>query len=417
MPRQQLFSPGNAFIQGRAAAQQYRAGEQRNALAQMEIDNAPAQMQRRNRLGELQVEGAEMGIDVERAKIGYARLKQALDSGDPKAYVLQREPDLVAKLQQQGVDLASLDNDTAARVIDGFAREYAGKAGMLPGNQLNAGVQSTFVGKNGNLWLVGRDGQVRDSGTPVSQFAQKPVEAAGGLYSYDPGRGALTGQIATAEQQIGAAASKAGAQQSAKEAATTAAIPQQTAAKTQGERSAVFIDEGLRAADSMPVINRALELLDSVKTGGIDAAKLAATNFFGVTGADEAELSNNLGKAVLSQLRATFGAQFTEREGARLQQIEAGFGKSTEGNKRLLQQTKQIVERAARRGIAAAESTGDKFSADEIRRSMSMTLNPSNARQSQQQQGPIRIQSDAEYNALPSGAQYIAPDGSTRTKR
>lgn len=220
MPRQQLFSPGNAFIQGRAAAQQYRAGEQRNALAQMELDNAPAQMQRRNRLVELQVEGAEMGIDVERAKLGYARLKQALDSGDPKAYVLQREPDLVAKLQQQGIDLASLDNDTAARVIDGFAREYAGKAGMLPGNQLNAGVQSTFVGKNGNLWLVGRDGQVRDTGTPVSQFAQRPVEAAGGLYSFDPGRGQLTGQIASPGSQINASAREAAAVQGAKDAAS-----------------------------------------------------------------------------------------------------------------------------------------------------------------------------------------------------
>ena len=31
--------------------------------------------------------------------------------------------------------------------------------------------------------------------------------------------------------------------------------------------------------------------------------------------------------------------------------------------------------------------------------------------------GPARISSDAEYNALPSGATYIAPDGSTRTKR
>lgn len=381
MATQQLFSPANAFIQGRAAAQQYRAGEQRNALAQMELDNAPVQMERRNRLADLQVEGAQMGIDAERAKVGYARLKQALDSGNPKAYVLQREPELVAKLQQQGVDLASVDDQTAARIIDGFAREYAGKAGILPANEMQSGVQSTFVGKNGNMWLVGRDGHVRDTGTAVSQFAQKPVEAGGGLYSYDPGRGALTGQIASPKVQIGAAAAKAGAQQEAKESATTAAIPQQVGAKTQAERSAVFIDEGLRAADSLPVINRALELLDSVKTGGIDAAKLAATNFFGITGADEAELSNNLGKAVLSQLRATFGAQFTEREGARLDQIEANFGKSTAGNRRLLQQTKQIVERAARRGINAAEETGDMFSADEIRRSMSMDLRPASPAQ------------------------------------
>jgi hypothetical protein len=155
-----------------------------------------------------------------------------------------------------------------------------------------------------------------------------------------------------------------------------------TQAKTGADRQAVFIDEGMSAADSLPVINRAIELLDSVPTGGLNAAKLAATNFFGVTGADEGELSNNMGKAVLSQLRATFGAAFTEREGARLSEIEAGFGKSPATNKRLMGQVKNIVERAARRGIEAARASGDEFSAREIERSMNARLGqPENASQ------------------------------------
>lgn len=33
------------------------------------------------------------------------------------------------------------------------------------------------------------------------------------------------------------------------------------------------------------------------------------------------------------------------------------------------------------------------------------------------QQAPVQVKSEAEYNALPSGAQYIAPDGSTRRKK
>jgi hypothetical protein len=154
-----------------------------------------------------------------------------------------------------------------------------------------------------------------------------------------------------------------------------------TTAKTQTERQALQISEGLSAADSMPVINRAIELLDSVSTGGLDAAKLAATNFFGVTGADEGELSNNLGKAVLSQLRATFGAQFTQEEGKRLEGIEAGFGKSTAANKRLMEQVKTIVERSARRGLQAAQAAGDDFTAQEIQRSLDMRLTPGRAPQ------------------------------------
>src|SRR5690606_2660551 len=144
-----------------------------------------------------------------------------------------------------------------------------------------------------------------------------------------------------------AASQVAGAQQEAREAATTEAIPGQIGARTRTERFALQVDEGLSAADSLPVVNRALELLDTVQTGGIHAAQLAATRLLGVTGADETELSNDLGKAVLSQLRATFGAQFTEREGARLAEIEADYGKSTEGNRRLMEQTKKLVERVA----------------------------------------------------------------------
>lgn len=147
-------------------------------------------------------------------------------------------------------------------------------------------------------------------------------------------------------------------------------------AKENQKRYASMISEGYKAADALPIVNRGLELLGSVSTGGIDAAKLKATNLFGVTGADEAELSANLGKAVLAQLRTTFGAQFTENEGRRLQEIEAGFGKSTEGNKRLLDQAKKLVERVARRGIDAAKRTNNAFDADEIDRAMQFSLSP-----------------------------------------
>jgi hypothetical protein len=168
-------------------------------------------------------------------------------------------------------------------------------------------------------------------------------------------------QITTADQEAAGAGTVAGGT---------------ATGKGNAERNQTFINEGLAAADSLPVLNRAIDLLDSVPTGGIEAAKLAATNLLGVTGADEAELSANMGKAVLSQLRSTFGAAFTEREGARLQAIEAGFGKSTEGNKRLLQQAKKLVERAARRGMNAAKDAGDSFSYSEIEGSINMKLDP-----------------------------------------
>ena len=114
------------------------------------------------------------------------------------------------------------------------------------------------------------------------------------------------------------------------------------------------------------MLRRSINLLNTIPTGGLAAAKLAATDFLGVTGADEGELSANLGRAVLSQLKDTFGAAFTDQEGLRLERLSARFGRSTESNKRILQQALMIAEESANRGIARAYDDGDVETASEI---------------------------------------------------
>lgn len=138
--------------------------------------------------------------------------------------------------------------------------------------------------------------------------------------------------------------------------------------RAEGEEKRIqnTIDEGLDAAQGVSTLYRALDLLDSVDTGGFDAAAIKAKQWLGIESADEGELSSSLGKAVLSQLRSTFGAAFTEREGARLEGIEARMGANTATNKRLLQQTLSIVERAANRAIDAAYEIGDTRTARDI---------------------------------------------------
>jgi len=140
----------------------------------------------------------------------------------------------------------------------------------------------------------------------------------------------------------------------------------QVLAKRQEERSQDVINRGRAAAESTALLRRTLSLLDSIPTGGLEAAKLAATDFLGVTGADEGELSANLGRAVLSQLRETFGAAFTEREGARLDRLSARFGRSTASNQRIIQQALMIATESANRAIARAEEDDDIETASEI---------------------------------------------------
>ena len=171
------------------------------------------------------------------------------------------------------------------------------------------------------------------------------------------------------------------------------AAEQKEIRKANARRKQGFIDNGVTAADSMANIRRSIDLLQTVETGGIDNVILKAKQLFGVEGSNEAELSANLGKSILAQLKPIFGAAFTASEGARLERIEAKFGSSTEANKRLLNQVFKITERAARRGLAAAENQGADFTANEIREAMAFKLDdkdfssPSPAQQGQLPQG------------------------------
>ena len=188
------------------------------------------------------------------------------------------------------------------------------------------------------------------------------IEIAAG--SYDPSTGKLkTTTAPLAGYDVVSKLGETGAEE------TTRKIGQrrgETQVAGEEKRASELIDRGLLAAESTAVVRRAIELLETVKTGGIDSIRFAAKRFFGVEGADEGELSNSLGKAVLSQLRETFGAQFTESEGKRLERIEAGFSKSPENNKRLLAQVLRIANRTAARARKVAKKRGDVDTVQDI---------------------------------------------------
>jgi len=176
----------------------------------------------------------------------------------------------------------------------------------------------------------------------------------------------------------------------------------ETVAAGKASRGQEWINRGATAAEAYPVLGRALQLLEGgTETGGWDNAKLMASNFFGVTGADEAELSNNLGKAVLSQLRETFGAAFTVEEGRRLEGIEANYGKSTEGNKRLLQQAQKILNEVMKRGIKAAKDSGDDAAIEAINGGYIFDLSmPNDAPVTDDFSAMISAMSDEELRAI-----------------
>ena len=189
---------------------------------------------------------------------------------------------------------------------------------------------------------------------------------AGRTRVLDPIRGEITDP--TEKQNVIEAAIASGP---AEAGAMAAARTQATGSE---ERAQGIINQGQDAANSTAVLRRSLALLDRVATGGFNRVALATKKLFGVEGGDEGELSANLGKAVLSQLRATFGAAFTAKEGESLKQIEAGFGSSVDTNKRLLNNALAIAENSAQKAIRRAELRGDYETADEIEAALQFNL-------------------------------------------
>ena len=180
-------------------------------------------------------------------------------------------------------------------------------------------------------------------------------------------------------------------------------------AKASTNRKQGFIDNGIQAADSLANMNRALTLIDKMETGGIDKVALDAKRLFGVESADEGELTNLMGKSVLAQLKPLFGGAFTKAEADQLLKIENGLGKSAKANKRLIENAIKISNRAARRGLAAAEDMGEHFTANEIREAMAFDLSEkleqpqqeAQVNQQPQQQATQVLNFDAQGNLIP----------------
>lgn len=102
--------------------------------------------------------------------------------------------------------------------------------------------------------------------------------------------------------------------------------------------------------DNLIGLNETLALLDSVKTGGpIANVSGSITKFLGTTPADREELEFRLASRVLSNLKSTFGGAITEGEREYLINISANIKKGNKGNRAIIQNLKEIQERAKKR--------------------------------------------------------------------
>lgn len=343
------FDPAAAFQGARSRARGIQRQEQDIAL-----------QPRRNELADINLQQARQGLrrgeetfDREDALLKSRFLvntTQALKSL-PLAQRQSAAQSLFPQAQELGIDPSQLDvTNLSDEVLDQTALE----AGTI--------LQTLQAGGTPRAFQKGATALVETEGGPA--FATSIL---------DPRTGETRTSIAPINAKLISKLGETGQEETLRKIEQASVIAEN---KGISKRNQEVITSGLAAADSSAGIKRGIDLLNAIDTGGFARAQLAAKQLFGIESADEGELSNLLSKAVLSQLRDTFGAAFTAQEGESLKGIEAGIGKSPAANRRLLQNALRIAERSAKRGIDRAIESGDLRTAADIQDALDFSLQP-----------------------------------------
>jgi hypothetical protein len=333
-------------------------------LAQTVQDSAGARTEfQKNDLAEFGFQLEQLsGNEQAQQQLIQQRVQNLTDQGrDPSdtAALLQADPNRRAQFART-VQLAALNNEERLEIAGGGRQGLASaKTEFLPGGgSLQALPNGEIVAKDEQNRVV--TGQERQDLLDRSKDFQLEI---------------AQGKADIAVRKAGeVAAAQAGVKLETEPEIQARVKQASTEADKKEIREQSSIDRGITAADSTANIRRAVSLLDTVKTGGFDAALVRAKQIFGIEGADEGELSSNLGKAIIAQLRETFGAAFTKSEGDKLDRIEASFTKSPASNRRLLNNTLKLMERLANRGLKAAESREDDFAIQSITDALTFEL-------------------------------------------
>ena len=324
------------------------------------VDTAQAQQQGQ--------QGLQNVLAVQQAQQNRALTNQQLQAGQRQAQQRQANQQQLAEAQEFQTNIRPfigkdpfkalenvqnstvLDDEDKQQVIAAINAEAAGNPAPL-----QALTQMTDQALGG-----GQRQAFQKGATTLVETGEGPAFAT---QAFDPRTGEVSTKISKINAKLVSKLGETGQQQTVRKIEEA-----QGRAEVKGisNRSQKIITDGLAAADSTAPIRRGIQLMEGLSTGGVDRVSFAAKQFLGVESAEEGELSNLMGKAVLSQLRETFGAAFTAQEGKQLTDIEANIRKSPAANKRLLENALKIAERSAKRATKRALDSGDNQTARDI---------------------------------------------------
>ena len=368
-----------AMSQGILSGERMAQAPIRNQMLQQQVDMQSQQMQ----LAPLQLEAARQTIDLNKGTLGdavNARKQEAgafvynsalalrdLPEGDPRraAAFAGFNQNMKNMGYSEALGLGELGDDLSDASLDSIVAAYKpysqmGVEGLTAGQREFQSMTKGLTPEQANLARrikLGLDPRAVTRADTIVSIGEVPYIFDEQTNSMIPVR--VDGQNVDADTVAASTRTVAEGQSSGS-----------SIGKSKEERRGERIIFGQDAAKGLPTIRRALLLLDKVETGGVNAVSLAVRSSLGLESADEGELSNKLGKAVLSQLKATFGAAFSEKEGSRLARIEAGFGKNTATNQRLLNELLQTGNKYANQAIKDSLEIEDYATAASIKENM-----------------------------------------------
>lgn len=371
-------------------ATQRKQGQQQQASQLIRRQQAGEQIQTGSELAQLMVDNPQLAENVLKAS-GISTEFQKNDLAQFGFQLEQAGPAQQQQLIQQRIQAVQArggnPQDTAALV--GADPQKVGQFARTVQLAALSNEERLKIAQGGKRGLASAKTLINPDGSTIQALPNGQVDVRNPAGKVVTGDERLTVLKQAAEQQrikkqqeadikVGQAGGEAAAKAEVKletEPEIQARVKQASTEAAKKEiREQASIDRGLTAADSTANIRRAISLLDTVATGGVDAVRVRAKQIFGIEGADEGELSSNLGKSIVAQLRETFGAAFTKSEGDKLERIEAAFGKSPAANRRLLNNTLKTMERLATRGLEAAESRQDDFAIQSISEALTFEL-------------------------------------------
>lgn len=230
-------------------------------------------------------------------------------------------------------------NDLQRRLFEsqiGLSEARAQQA-MEP-DSANTNVQSTFRGQNGNMFIVTRNGEVKDTGVQFSESLRTITRPDGSVVLVDDTRGAADEPrvVVSPEEAVEGASTRVGAETEARETAQVDVQSRQEARKEL---------DRISEAESA---NR--EMLDRLKRGDFQTGPVIGQ--FPAVQTPGQEFDVFSGQGVIDAIgQATFGA-LSEGEREFLTTTVPSRDKTEEANIRIIERRLRILERARKRAEA-----------------------------------------------------------------